>query len=115
VPELAEGVGAEVLLVDVGAGSAGGGAGGQVGHVVGGAQEDDHVGVGGHDAPGGLDAVHLGHVDVHQHQRRVHLVDQRDGLGAALRLARQLEARQAAEHGLDREAERGLVIDDEYR
>jgi hypothetical protein len=31
--------------------------------------------MGRHDAPGGLDAVHLGHVDVHQHQRRVQLID----------------------------------------
>jgi hypothetical protein len=70
--------------------------------------------VGRHDPPGGLDAVHLGHVDVHQHQRRVHLVHQRDGLGPARRLSCQLETRQAAEYGLDRHPERRLVIHDEY-
>ena len=114
LPQLAQCVGAEALLVHVAAGPAHGRAAGQVRQVVGGAEEDHHVRVGRHDAPGGLDAVHLRHVDVHQHQRRVQLVDQRDGLGAARRLARQLEARQAAEHGLHRHPEGRLVIHDEY-
>ena len=70
--------------------------------VVGRAQEHHHVRVGGHDPPGGLDAVHLRHVDVHQDQRRVQLVGQGDGLGAAGRLARQLEAGQPAQHGFGR-------------
>jgi signal transduction histidine kinase len=91
-PQLAQGVGAEVLLVDVGGGPAGCSARRQVGYVMGRAQEDHHVRVGRHDAPGGLDTVHLGHVDVHQHQRRAQLVHERDGLRAAGRLARQLEA-----------------------
>ena len=114
LPQLAQRVGAEALLVHVAAGPAHGRAAGQVRQVVGGAEEDHHVRVGRHDAPGGLDAVHLRHVDVHQHQRRVQLADQRDGLGAARRLARQLEARQAAEYGLDRHPEGRLVIHDEY-
>ena len=63
----------------------------QVAGVVGRAQDDDDVGVGGHDPAGGLDAVHLRHVDVHQHQGRVQPVDQLDRLGTARRLAGELE------------------------
>jgi len=92
-PQVPQRLGAEAFLVDVGAGPARHRAAGKVRHVIGRAQEDHHVRVCRHDAPGGLDAVHLGHVDVHQHQRRVQLVDQLDRLGAARRLARQLETR----------------------
>ena len=114
-PQVPQRLGAEAFLVDVGAGPARRRAAGKVCHVIGRAQEDHHVRMGRHDALGGLDAAHLGHVDVHKHQRRVQLVDELDRLGAARRLARQLEARQAAEHGFDRETEGCLVVHDEHR
>ena len=113
LPQPPQRVGAEPLLVQVAAGPAGRRVRRQVADVVGRAQEHHHLGVGRHDLPGRLDAVHPGHVDVHQHQLRMQLLDQRDGLGSAGGLPGQLEAVQAAQYGLGREAERRLVIDHE--
>src|SRR5215472_6973620 len=83
LPQLADRVGGQVLLADVGDRPAGGGVGGQVFGVVRGAEDHRDVRVPGDDAAGGLDAVHLRHVDVHQHERRVQQVDEVDRLWTA--------------------------------
>ena len=114
VPQLLDGGGGQVLLAHVGDRAAGDGVGGQVLGIVSGAQDHRDARVGGHDAAGGLDPAHLGHVDVHQDQGRVQRRDEVDRLGAALRLPGELEALKPAQHGASGQAERRLVVDDEH-
>jgi hypothetical protein len=103
-----------VLFAHVGDGAAGGGPGRQVLRVAGGAEDDRDTGIARDDLPGRLDAVHLGHVDVHEHQGRPESGDELHRLGAALRLPRELEAVEPAQHGPGGQAERRLIVDHQH-
>jgi len=67
--------------------------------------------VSGHDPAGGLDPVHLRHVDVHQHQFRVENLDQLDRLRPTRGLTGELEAGQPPENRLGGHPERRLIVD----
>ena len=62
--------------------------------------------------PCGLDAVHLGHANVHQHDVRSQLVDEPDGLDTVRGLADDLEILAAEESG-ERTPEALVVVHDE--
>ena len=63
--------------------------------------------------PGRLQAPHLGHVDVHQHEVRVQRVGKRDRLETVGGLADQFEALGAAQDSARGQAEWRLVVDDD--
>jgi hypothetical protein len=71
--------------------------------------------VSGHDPAGGLDPVHPGHVDVHQHQGGVEQLDQLDRLGPARSLAGELKAVEPPQHRLGGQPERRLIVDYDHR
>src|SRR5581483_2248369 len=71
------------------------------------------VGSGADDLPGGLEAVHHRHPDVHQHDVRPVLEHRRDGRRAVRRLARDLEARRLQDQP-EPAADQRLVVGDHY-
>ena len=105
---------AQVLLVDVRRRARGGGVQREVRRVVRRAQEDDGRGVRLEDAARRLDAVHLGHVDVHQHEVRLERRGELDRLCARRRLAHELEALGAPQHRPGRHPEGRLVVDEQH-
>ena len=112
-PETPKGIGAQVLLVEVGAGATRRHLGRQVARVVGGAQDHDDLGVPGHHGAGRLDPVHLRHVDVHQDQSGTELLLEGYRLGPAGGLAHQLELGGPLQHRLHGSSEGCLVVDDQ--
>jgi hypothetical protein len=65
------------------------------------------------DAPRGLDAVHLGHRDVHQDHVRPERMRLGDRLDAVGRLANDAELDPLLQHVAEHPAYRGVIIDDE--
>lgn len=67
----------------------------------------------GADPPGGLDAVHLGHADVHEDDVGAFALGQRDRLGAVAGLADGAQARRGVDQDAEAAAQQGLVVGDE--
>ena len=75
--------------------------------------QDPRRGVGGEDAPRRLEAVELGHADVHQHDGRVEARRLVDGLEAVARLGDDLDVLLAGEQHAEAGANHRLVVGDE--
>ncbi|GGT81445.1 hypothetical protein GCM10010244_02090 [Streptomyces coeruleorubidus] len=80
-----------------------------------GGQDDDAGGVGGagEDAAGGLQAVHLGHPDVHQHDVGTCAAGRFDRFGSVGRLGDDVDA-VGAEDQSESGADQGLVVGEEH-
>ena len=113
-PDVADDVGAELLLVHVAGRAARDRVGREIGLLVGGEQHHHGAGVGGGDLAGRLDAVDPGQVDVHQHEAGLERFGQLDRFLAALGLADDVEPGGGGDHHPHGAPKRRLVVDDEH-
>ncbi len=72
--------------------------------------QDASVWLGGHDVPGGLQPVHAGHDNVHQHHVGLQVLDRGDGLVPVACLAGHLDAWLGGEQGRDAPADDGVIV-----
>ncbi len=76
--------------------------------------DDDRPRIRGHDLRGGLQAVHVRHVDVHGDDIGLERLRERDGFAAVFRLTDDLQLLVGVENRFEHLAHEGGVVDDEH-
>ena len=112
-PEPPQRLRAEFLLIDVGPGAAGRCFGREIVDLVGRTQDHEGLGQFFDDSPRRLDAAHLGHIDIHQHDIGVNLIRHVDRQQSVLGLADQFEALGTSNHRACGHTKRRLIIDND--
>jgi hypothetical protein len=74
-------------------------------------QNDHSLGISPQDIPCGLEAVHAGHLDIHDHRVGKNFIVSVGCKGTILSFSDHLETAGLIEHGSDNVTENGLVVD----